>query len=134
MKILITDDDFVTRNLIYGILMPFAKCDMAINGKAALDAFEQAWQEKKPYDLICLDVQMPEMDGHETLRQIRDLEDKMSLNGPERARVIMITAARDPESVMAARQSKAEAYLVKPIQKDRLIAEISRFSVAKRSS
>lgn len=126
MKILITDDDFVSRNLVYGILMPFAKCDMASDGKEALAAFERAWEEKKPYDLICLDVQMPDMDGHETLRQIRDLEDRMSVKDGERARFIMITASRDPSSVMAARQSKAEAYLVKPIEKDRLLNEVSR--------
>lgn len=126
MKILITDDDFVSRNLVYGILMPFAKCDTASNGREALAAFERAWEEKKPYDLICLDIQMPEMDGYETLRKIRDLEDKLSVSDVERVRAIMITASRDADSVMAARQSKAEAYLVKPIQKERLLTEISR--------
>lgn len=130
MKILITDDDFISRNLVYGILMPFAKCDMAADGKQALEAFEMAWLDKKPYDVICLDVEMPEMDGHETLREIRGLEDQMALGEAERARVIMITAARDAKSVMAARQSRAEAYLVKPIEKDRLLNEISRLKRA----
>jgi two-component system, chemotaxis family, chemotaxis protein CheY len=126
MKILITDDDFITRNLVYGILMPFAKCEVAADGRQAVEAFERAWEEKKPYDVICLDVEMPEMDGHETLRQIRGMEDQMAVAETERARVIMITASRDPKSVMAARQSKAEAYLIKPIEKDRLLDEISR--------
>jgi two-component system, chemotaxis family, chemotaxis protein CheY len=126
MKILITDDDFISRNIVYGILMPFAKCDLAADGKEALSAFERAWEEKKPYDVICLDVEMPEMDGHETLRQIRGLEDQMAVGETERARVIMITASRDPKSVMTARQSKAEAYLIKPIEKDRLLNEVSR--------
>jgi two-component system, chemotaxis family, chemotaxis protein CheY len=126
MKILITDDDFISRNLVYGILMPFAKCDVAEDGKQAVEAFEKAWEDKKPYDIICLDIEMPDMDGHETLKQIRGLEDQMAVTDKERARIIMITASRDPKSVMAARQSKAEAYLIKPIEKDRLLDEISR--------
>ncbi len=124
MKILITDDDFISRNVLHAILLPYGRCDIAADGQAALDAFMLAHDEGKPYDLICVDVQMPGMDGHETLKRIRALETEMALPEDKRVKAIMVSASRDVKNVIAAKESGCEAYLVKPVEKERLLDEI----------
>ncbi len=70
MKCLIVEDDFTARKLLLACLSKHAECDVAVNGKEAIQAFYTAIKEK-PYDLLCLDIYMPEMDGQEALRVIR---------------------------------------------------------------
>ena len=80
MKTLVVEDDLVSRQLLQTILSRYGECNVAVNGKEALSAFSLAWKALQPYDLICLDVMMPEMDGQETLRQIRKIEYDRSLH------------------------------------------------------
>jgi two-component system, chemotaxis family, chemotaxis protein CheY len=126
MRILIADDDFVSRNLLHAIILPYGKSDIAANGKEAVDAFEAAWHEKKPYDVIFLDVQMPEMDGQETLRQIRGREEEMALSEEKKTKVVMVTSARDAATVKGAYQAHCDAYLVKPVERNRVLDELNR--------
>ena len=63
MRILIVEDDFICRRLVHDILAPYGDCDVAMNGKEGMKAFKMALNAGKPYNLICLDIMMPEMDG-----------------------------------------------------------------------
>jgi len=74
-----------------------------------------------PYHLICLDILMPEMDGQAALRQIRVMEQAASA---ERAKIIMTTVLSDKESVSAAIQGSCDAYIVKPIDKAKLLEHL----------
>ena len=74
MKALIVEDDGMSRLLLEHILAPFGECHTAVNGKEALEAFREAQERNTPYSLICLDIMMPEMDGHTTLKAIRELD------------------------------------------------------------
>ncbi len=126
MRILVTDDDFVSRNILHAILLPYGRCSLATDGTAALDAFTSAHEAGDPFDLIFIDVQMPEMDGHETLKRIRVAETEMALPEDSRVKAIMVTASRDVKNVIAAKESRCEAYLVKPVEKERLLDELRR--------
>jgi two-component system chemotaxis response regulator CheY len=132
MRILIIDDDFVSRNMLHAILLPYGRCRLAADGKEALDAFISAHDEGEPYDLMCIDVQMPVMNGHETLTRIRALETEMAIPEERRVKAIMVTASRDIKNVIAAKESRCDAYLVKPVEKERLLDEIRqlKFSVS----
>ena len=55
---------------------------MAVDGKEAIDAFRMAIEEARPYSLICLDIMMPEMDGHEVLKEIRRIEEAVFMDSP----------------------------------------------------
>ena len=79
MKTLIVEDEFTSRRLLQKILAAYGECDIAIHGKEALEAFRLARDEREPYDLICLDIMMPEMDGQETLKMIRKTEEEMGI-------------------------------------------------------
>jgi two-component system chemotaxis response regulator CheY len=82
IRVLIVEDDFVSRRILKEILSPYGACDVAINGEEAVKAFNLGWIEKKPYDLIFMDIMMPEVDGHEAMKRIRDMETAMGVDGP----------------------------------------------------
>ncbi len=63
MKSLIVEDDFTSRNLMQIYLADMGPCHVAVNGREAVEAVTESLNEQKPYDVICLDIMMPEMDG-----------------------------------------------------------------------
>ena len=63
LKILIVEDDFMVRQILRDILEPYGVVDIAVNGEEAVQAFRVAWRQNHPYDLICMDIMMPVMDG-----------------------------------------------------------------------
>ena len=74
MRILIAEDDFASRKAILKFLSAYGECDVTVDGMEAIDAFMMAIEEDDPYDLVCLDVMMPVMDGYQALKNIRDIE------------------------------------------------------------
>jgi len=74
MKCLIVEDDFTARKLLQTHLSEYGDCFVAVNGQEAVDAVLEALEQRHPYDLICLDIMMPGMDGQQTLQAIRQLE------------------------------------------------------------
>ena len=69
MRVLIIDDDFISRRLVQRILSAYGDCEIAVDGVEAIRAFELAWDEGKPYDLICMDIVMPHIDGQEARKE-----------------------------------------------------------------
>ena len=124
MKCLIVEDSFVARKLLTVYLSSWADCDIAVDGNEAVVAFKQALAEKEPYDLICLDIMMPNMDGRQALKAIRKIESENGIGGLDCVKVIMTTALGDPENVIGSFREGCEAYIVKPVKKDKLFQEI----------
>lgn len=79
MKILIVDDDPVSRTLLMKILCEFGDCVLSESGKSALDEFNHAWELGIPFDLISLDINMADMSGVDVLSRIRNIEKKREL-------------------------------------------------------
>jgi two-component system chemotaxis response regulator CheY len=124
MKTLIVEDDFTSRLLLQASLTPYGECHIAVNGREAVEAFRAAREQGQRYDLICMDIMMPEMDGHEALKQIRKLEDDADILSSDAAKVVMTTALDDIGNVMAAFKGLCDAYLMKPIEKANLLAKL----------
>lgn len=115
MRVLIVEDDFYCRTLLHDILRPLGQCDIAVTGEEAVFAFKRAQEEMRPYDLICLDLVLPEMDGHQALGEIRALE-REAKSGRE-VKVIVTTMLDDSkETHDAFFLGGAASYLVKPIR------------------
>jgi two-component system chemotaxis response regulator CheY len=129
MRFLIVDDTLVARALMGKYLSPCADCDYAEDGKEAVEAVRKSIEGKEPYDLICLDIMMPNMDGHEALRNIRQIEKENGINGLDGVKVIMTTALGNPENVMGAFREGCEAYMVKPVSRDELFEEMAKLGV-----
>lgn len=118
MRTLIVEDDFTNRLLLQTLLARYGECHVAVNGREAVEAFRLAQADGRGYDLICMDITMPEMDGHQAVQEIRRLEKTV---GPlNRVTIIVTTASDDRADVSMAQQEDCDGYLLKPIDVRRL--------------
>jgi two-component system chemotaxis response regulator CheY len=124
MRILIVEDDFSSQQLLTRYLQTQGETVIAEDGEKAVSLFLAAQEEAKPYDLICLDIMLPQLDGQAVLKKVRQAEEERGVWGLAGCKVIMLTALRDADNVMQAFRSQCEVYLSKPISKDRLYREI----------
>ena len=125
MKTLIVEDDFLARALLSTLLSEYGVCHVAVNGQEAIEAVRWAFQENEPYNLICLDIMMPVMDGQQALLGIRKIEESLGITGLNTTKVIMVTAFDDSKNIMKAfRQGQCEAYMTKPLDREKLLGHI----------
>lgn len=129
MKCLIVEDEFAARRLMQKYLSGHGDCDVAVDGNEAVEAFSWAMDEKEPYDLICLDIMMPEMDGRQALKAIRQIESEHGIAGLDGVKVIMTTALDDSKNVMGAFRDGCEAYMVKPVGRENLLKEMEKLGL-----
>ncbi len=119
MKILLAEDDYATRKFMTSFLAKYGECDVAVDGMEAVDAFLMALEDEEPYDLICLDIMMPVMDGYQALMNIRNLEKDHDIADADQVKVIMTTALNDEQNVKMAFDLGCSVYSGKPINQER---------------
>lgn len=124
MKILIVDDDDTNVKLLFTILKDFGNCYSAKDGKTALESIQRAMEGNSHFDLICLDIMMPEIDGIETLKTIRELEESTFNVSGKRSKIIMVSALDDIETIMIAFREFCDGYLTKPIRREDMIGKL----------
>ncbi len=129
MKTLVVDDVEVNRRLVKKIVSPYGQCDQAPDSRTAVALFQKAWKEDTPYNLICLDIMMPEIDGQDLLLALRQIEKKMHVTTQQQAKIIMITACNQPHAVLSSRKRGCDAYLIKPIGTVELRHELVRLGL-----
>jgi two-component system chemotaxis response regulator CheY len=129
LKILVVEDDFYGRNLLQRLLSPYGECDIAVNGKEAVNAYEKSLDDEFAYDLICLDLLMPIMDGQETLKQIRKIEDSKGIYGEDCVKVIITSALDDKRNMLTAYTTGCDGYITKPIRKKVLLDKIQELGL-----
>ena len=115
MKILLAEDDFVTRKFMRYFLEMYGVCDVTVDGMEAVDAFMMALEEDEPYDLVCLDIMMPVMDGYQALVGIRNIEKERNIPEEKAVKVIMTTALNEEKNVKMAFELGCTIYSGKPI-------------------
>ncbi len=131
MRALIVEDEFLSRKVLRSFLMALFEVDIVVNGREAVEAVKLALDEETPYDLILMDIMMPEVDGIEALGKIREMERQKGTR--HRAKVIMTTALDDPQTVLKSfYDGEASAYIVKPVSKDALYNELEKLGLLKK--
>lgn len=134
MRVLIVEDDFTSRKILQRILSAYGDCDIAVNGRQAVNAYKTSWLKSKPYDLICMDIMMPDVDGLQALKEIREIENEMDVKARDAVKVIMTTALDDPRTVVRAfYKGGAASYIVKPISKQKLIEELHKLGLIEQT-
>lgn len=119
LRILVAEDNPVNRKVIGGILVEQKhQVAFAVNGKLAV---ESAAMAEPPFDLILMDVHMPEMDGITAAREIR------RLSGPAReTRIIAVTASLSTDGIQRCMAAGMNDYVGKPIMPAALNQAIHR--------
>jgi two-component system chemotaxis response regulator CheY len=125
MRILLAEDDFATRKYMSKFLSKYGDCDVTVDGMEAVDAFMLALEEGDGYELICLDVMMPVMDGYQALKGIRDIEKERNIPPEKMAKIIMTTVLNEEKHVKMAFELGCTVFSAKPL-------DVTRFEDALR--
>lgn len=129
MKILLAEDDFATRKFMLNFLSKYGECDVTVDGMEAVDAYLMALEDGAPYDLVCLDIMMPVMDGYQALMGIRNLEKQRNVPEDKAVKVIMTTALNDEANVKMAFDLGCTIYSGKPIDQDRFEQALKKLNL-----
>ncbi len=134
MNVLVVDDNLTIRRVLVGLLGRHAFCDTAVNGRSAVDAVFQQVRGGLGYDLICLDLSLPDLDGLEALHQIRAVESSHAVAGAKRSRVVVITAHDDADTETRAFDAGCDAFLRKPFDAARVSSLLAELGLVKTGS
>ncbi len=127
MRFLIVDDDESIHLYLQAVLAPFAQCDSALSGEKGVVLFDKAHVDGKPYDVVMMDILMPGMDGHQTAETMRAREKELGIDGQHQFKLVMITSLVDDTNVSKAFfNTHASCYIVKPLDKEKVIDELQQ--------
>jgi two-component system chemotaxis response regulator CheY len=129
LRVLLVEDDFACRLLLQTFLSRYGQCHIAVNGREAVDAFRSAMDCGQGYDLICMDIMMPEIDGREAVRQVRALEESKGIRSTCGARIFMTTTVDEVKEVVLCFKELCDAYLMKPIDLGQLLSHMKSFQL-----
>jgi len=128
-RYLIVDDEPANCELLLDIMEEFGDCVVARNGRECVDKFAQALAEGNPFAAICLDIWMPDLDGHAALEQIRCLEHQHKIFGSAGVKVLMITADLREDHRSRAYRTGCQSYVNKPVVPTQIRRELARLGV-----
>ncbi len=132
MKILIAEDDRISRTFMEKFMSKYGDCDVAVDGMEALDMFMDSVKKKQPYDLACLDIMMPKVDGLKLLKVIRTLENQHDVPAEKRLKIIMMTALADVDYVDQAFKLGCDAYAPKPVDTKKVIEVLQNLGMIEK--
>ncbi len=132
MRILVVDDELVSREKMRHIMSSLGECDEAASGQDALKAFSDARTDGKQYDLITLDISMPEMDGTEVLGRIRTLEKEEGIPKEDQVRIIMVTASSEKDTILTCIKAGCNDYIMKPFDMETVVKKLGGTGLTKQ--
>ena len=114
IKILVVDDEYLIRNVIKEYCQSEGyKVDEASNGEEAIDKVYE-----NEYDLIIMDIMMPDMDGYEASKEIKEIKD---------IPIIMVTARSQLEDKMIGEETGVNEYITKPFELDAIVKKVEEY-------
>ena len=126
MKTLVVDDELVSRKKMQKIMESLGECKAVETGSAAIAAFRKALESGMPFDLITLDIAMPEMDGTELLYTIREIEKEKKIPREKQIKILMVTSHSDKDTVITSIQAGCDDYIVKPFDREVIIKKLEK--------
>ena len=129
VKILIAEDDFASRKFMMRFLSKYGEVDVTVDGMEAIDAYTMALDANEPYQLVCLDIMMPTLDGYQALKAIRDLEKERNIPEEKCSKIIMTTALSEGRNVTKAFELGCVAYAGKPIDQQKFENVLKKFEL-----
>ena len=130
MKILVVEDDLVSRTVLMEMLSPYGNVEFAVDGEVALQSFSASYEKRQPYDLICLDIMMPKIDGQIVLERMREIEREQGVKKDVAVKILMVTSLSNRTNVLKALEAHCDGYILKPVQKEKLVQDLQRLGLA----
>ena len=131
MKILVVDDSPVIRQMLIRMLKPYGFTFVeAENGVVAVSKFTEGLRNNDKFDLVLMDIEMPEMDGQQALKELRIIEKNLhgiTLSTKNYTPIIMLTSLDDPAHFLEAyTKGKCSGYLTKPVVLEDLLEKLRK--------
>lgn len=127
---LLVDDDKRFAQLVAKKLERYAKCIIATAGDEALLQFEHHLREKAPFHAIFMDIEMPKMNGHEVVKEMRRLEKQNKINPLNSFKLVMLTGHKDVKNISTSFfKGGADAYIYKADLKEELVKELEKAKI-----
>ena len=134
MRILIADDETVSREKLRLIMTHFGDAETFESGDEAFKAYEKAHEEKQPYNLIMLDINMPNKNGIQVLLEIRASETILNLSDKEKAIVLMVTSKTDKVHIVSCVQAGCDSFIAKPFDLKIVSERLAKFGITKATN
>lgn len=132
MRILVVDDDYVSRTKLKTILAAYGDCDAVPDGDLGYAMFCRAHEDNVPYDLISMDVDMPNVSGHEVVKKIREWETEKNIYATSKeVKILMVTVKDNPKEIMESFREGVEFYIIKPFSKDKIQNALTKVGLLK---
>lgn len=121
LRFLVVDDDLVSREKLKAILQLYGACTAVSSGPLGLQAVAESYKRELPYDVITMDIEMPNMRGQEVVRRIREFERIHILpSGPHKAKILMVTVHHEAEHILGSFERGCEGYITKPVTPEKI--------------
>ncbi len=118
MRIMVIDDVFMNILRLREAAKDFCEVEGFQDARAGLEALRSACQASTPYDVLFLDIVMPEMSGFEVLEAVVQMG--AHLPPERRTKVVMVTARNQEEVVRQAIRGGAAGYVIKPFRDEKI--------------
>lgn len=134
MKILVVDDEIVSRTKMQMIMESMGVCETAECGSDAVGTFRKACEISEPFDLITLDILMPDMDGTRVLAQMRDIEEERNIPKERRAKIFMVTSLSEKDTIISCVQTGCDDFIIKPFTRETVTKKMITSGLASEGS
>lgn len=129
MNTLIVEDDKVSTKILANYLIKYGIVTTANSAEEAFAIYNDSAFSSMPYDLICLDLHLPECQGMEFLKVIRDAENNSGISLPLGVKIVIITSQDDDQTKASAQKFGCDSFITKPLNKDSLEKELKRLQL-----
>ncbi len=120
VRILIVDDDPSIVTLLEHHLKEMGQCTGVNSGQQAIDAIRSMHHQKQQYDVVCLDILMPGMDGRQVISHIRAMERAQDIPQKYQSKIVMVSSLDGAQDKLKAFRESCDSYITKPVDKEQL--------------
>ena len=129
MKVLVIEDDSSTQLLvkkIFGDNVELTVCGESVEG---IDLFVDKMIAFDPFDVVLIDINLPDLNGVHTLHLLRRFELVKGIMDKRKAKIIMMTGTADEQNVKSSLANGCDQFLIKPVSKEKVEAKFKAVGI-----